>query len=135
ADFSQYIKVEGDFRHYLKLGKNTTLASRAFMGVGYSYGNSYALPSVQPFFSGGPNSLKAFRARAVGPGSMVPTYLDDDHIFSDQTGDIKMELNTELRAKLFSIVHGAIFVDAGNIWLQHADPDKPGAHFSREFLR
>lgn len=135
ADFSQYIKVEGDFRHYLKLGKNTTLASRAFMGVGYSYGNSYALPYVKQFFSGGPNSLKAFRARAVGPGSMVPTYLDDDHIFSDQTGDIKMELNTELRAKLFSIVHGAVFVDAGNIWLQHADPDKPGAHFSREFLR
>lgn len=135
ADFSQYIKVENDLRHYLKLGKNNVLASRAFLGFGYSYGNSAMLPYVKQFFAGGPNSLKAFRARAVGPGSMEPTYLDEDHIFADQTGDIKIELNTELRAKLFSIVHGAAFLDAGNIWLQNSDPSKPGAHFSNEFLR
>lgn len=135
ADFSQYIKVEGDLRHYLRLGTNTTLASRGFLGFGYSYGNSVALPYVKQFFSGGPNSLKAFRARAVGPGSMVPTYLDKDNIFADQTGDIKIELNTELRAKLFSIVHGAVFLDAGNVWLQNADSNQPGAHISNEFLR
>ena len=46
-----------------------------------------------------------------------------------------MELNTELRAKLFSIVHGAIFIDAGNIWLFNDDSLKPGAKFSKNFLK
>jgi outer membrane protein assembly factor BamA len=52
----------------------------------------------------------------------------------DQSGDIKLEMNTELRKKLFGIVHGAIFVDAGNIWLFNEDPNKPGAKFSGKFL-
>ena len=53
----------------------------------------------------------------------------------DQSGDIKLELNTELRAKLFSIVNGAIFVDAGNTWLYNEDPGKPGGKFSNQFLK
>jgi outer membrane protein assembly factor BamA len=48
---------------------------------------------------------------------------------------MKLELNTELRQKLFSIVHGAIFVDAGNIWLYNDDPGKPGAKFTKNFLK
>lgn len=134
ARFSQYIKLDGDFRHYYKLGLNTTLASRLMAGFGYSYGNSSALPYVKQFYSGGPNGLKAFRARAIGPGSHVPEYLGENRFLADQTGDIKLELNTELRAKLAGIMHGAIFVDAGNIWLQNADPDKPGAHFTKNFI-
>ena len=46
-----------------------------------------------------------------------------------------MELNTELRADLFSIVEGAVFVDAGNIWLLNENPDKPGAEISKDFLK
>ena len=44
-------------------------------------------------------------------------------------------MNTELRAKLFSVIHGALFVDAGNIWLYNENPDKPGAKFSNTFLK
>ena len=135
ANFSQYIKTEGDFRHYLKLGPNATLASRAMVGFGYSYGNSSALPYVKQFFSGGPNSLKAFRARAVGPGSYEPQYLDENNFFADQTGDIKLELNTEYRARLTGIIHWAAFIDAGNIWLQNEVADKPGAAFSGDFYK
>lgn len=135
ANFSQYVKVEADFRHYLKLGPHSTVASRAMAGMGYSYGNSSSLPYVKQFFSGGPNSLKAFRARAIGPGSHVPEFFGENNFYADQTGDIKIELNTEFRSRLAGIVHWAFFVDAGNIWLQNADPDKPGADFSREFLR
>lgn len=135
ANFSQYIKTEADFRHYLKLGRNTVLASRALAGVGYSYGNSRALPYVKQFFAGGPNSLKGFRARTVGPGSYIPQHLGDQNFFADQTGDIKIELNTELRGKIVSIVDYGVFIDAGNIWLQHADPDKPGANFDRDFIK
>lgn len=134
ANFAQYIKTELDFRHYMKLGTNSTLASRAMAGFGYSYGNSTQLPYVKQFFMGGPNGLKAFRARALGPGSYTPEFYGEDNFFADQTGDIKIELNTEYRAKLASIIHWAAFIDAGNIWLQNSDPDKPGAAFSRNFI-
>lgn len=135
TNFSQYVKLEGDFRHYLRLGENSQLVSRAMAGFGYSYGNSRTLPYVKQFFSGGPNGLRAFRARALGPGSYEPEFFGEDNFFADQTGDIKIELNTEFRAKLASVIHWAAFIDAGNIWLQHSDPNKPGAKFSREFLR
>ena len=135
ADFSQYVKVEADFRHYMRLGENAQLASRAMAGFGYSYGNSRMLPYVKQFFSGGPNGIRAFRARALGPGSYMPEFYGEDNFFADQTGDIKLEFNTEFRAKLASVINWAAFVDAGNIWLQHYDADKPGAQFSKAFLR
>lgn len=134
ANFSQYVKIEADIRHYLRLGPNAKLASRAMAGFGYSYGNSRMLPYVKQFFSGGPNGLRAFRARTVGPGSYTPEFYGEDNFFADQTGDIKIELNTEYRAKLASIVQWAAFVDAGNIWLQHTDPEKPGAEFGKNFV-
>lgn len=133
--FSQYVKVEADFRHYLRLGENTQLVSRAMAGLGYSYGNSNTLPYVKQFFSGGPNGLRAFRARALGPGSYEPEFFGEDNFFADQTGDVKLEFNAEFRAKLASVVNWAAFIDAGNIWLQNTDINKPGARFSREFLR
>ena len=47
---------------------------------------------------------------------------------------LKLEFNSEYRPKLFSIVEGALFVDAGNVWLLNEDPLKPGAQFSSNFL-
>lgn len=135
TEYSQYVKVEGDIRHYYKIGANQTLASRFIAGFGYSYGNSNTLPYVKQFYSGGPNSLKGFRARSVGPGSYTQPLITENTYFVDQTGDIKLELSTELRSKLFSIVHGALFVDAGNVWLQNPNPNKPNAEFSKDFYK
>jgi hypothetical protein len=45
-----------------------------------------------------------------------------------------MEFNTEYRAKIYGLVKGALFIDAGNIWLLNENPDKPGATFSKKFL-
>ncbi|AWA30372.1 hypothetical protein HYN48_09875 [Flavobacterium magnum] len=131
--FSQFVKMEHDFRHYLKLGGEAVLASRIIAGVGYGYGNSTELPYIKQFFIGGTNSIRAFRARSLGPGSYNGASESSDFL-PDQSGDIKLEFNTEYRAKLFSIVKGAVFVDAGNIWLMHKDADKAGAEFSKKFL-
>jgi outer membrane protein insertion porin family len=132
--FSQYVKVKTDFRHYLKFGRNRQLASRLILGVGLPYGNSSSLPSVKQFVVGGTNSIRAFRARSIGPGSYVDTDTTTTFL-PDQSGDLKLEFNTEYRAKLFSIVKGAVFVDAGNVWLLNADPNKPGAEISKNFLK
>ncbi|MTH16430.1 BamA/TamA family outer membrane protein [Flavobacterium sp. LC2016-01] len=132
--FSQYAKIRGDFRHYLKLGKESELASRIIVGAGIPYGNSGVLPTSKQFVVGGTNSIRAFRARSIGPGSYLNTVTTNDYL-PDQSGDLKLEFSTEYRAKLFSIVRGAAFIDAGNIWLVNADPNKPGAEFSKDFMK
>jgi outer membrane protein assembly factor BamA len=132
--FSQYVKVKTDFRHYLKLGKESELASRIIVGAGFAYGNSSTLPTSKQFVVGGTNSIRAFRARSLGPGSYVPEITNSSYI-PDQSADLKLEFNTEYRAKLFSVVRGAVFFDAGNIWLLNADPNKPGAEISKDFMK
>ncbi len=137
--FSQYIKAEGDFRYYRKIGDNMVLANRVIAGFGYPYGNSNnrQLPFVKQFFVGGNNSIRAFRSRALGPGTYITPDRDSSKkrtFIAEQTGDIKLEFNTELRRKLFSVVHGAIFLDAGNIWLYNEDSNKVGAKFTKKFM-
>jgi outer membrane protein insertion porin family len=133
--FSQFARLEADVRHYYSLSKTTVLASRLLAGVGYSYGNSTALPFAKAFFAGGTNDIRAFRSRALGPGTYRnPSDTAHSTFLPQQPGDIKLEANIELRAKLFSVVHGALFIDAGNIWTQRADSARPGAQFSGNFL-
>lgn len=132
--FSQFVKMEHDFRHYLKITDGSQLASRIIAGVGLPYMNSRELPFIRQFFIGGTNSIRAFRARSIGPGTYRSPNVDRSTFLPDESGDIKLELNTEYRAKLFSVIHGALFVDAGNIWLWNDNENKPGAQFTSKFL-
>lgn len=134
AQFSQYVKAEADLRYYKTISAGSAvLANRIIVGFGLPYGNSLELPYVKQFFIGGNNSLRAFRSRSVGPGRFRPP--PSASFLADQSGDIKLEMNTELRARLAGIVHGAVFVDAGNIWLYNENPNKPGSRFSSAFLK
>ncbi|GIQ57740.1 membrane protein [Flavobacterium collinsii] len=132
--FSQFVKMRGDFRHYLKLGKESELASRIILGIGLPYGNSRALPTAKQFVVGGTNSIRAFRARSLGPGSYLNTQTTNNFL-PDQSGDLKLEFSTEYRTKLFSIVRGAVFVDAGNVWLLNSDPNKKGGEITKDFMK
>ena len=131
--FSQYIRGEVDFRHYMRMGKNNTLASRALAGMGYSWGNSLTMPFIKQFFSGGANDIRAFRARSLGPGSYYAGNRKDSFV-ADQPGDIKLLLSSELRFKLVSVLYGALFVDAGNVWTLRTDVNRPGSKFTSDFL-
>ena len=132
--FSQFIKIENDFRHYYKLGPDSQLASRVIVGAGYAYGNSNEMPFIKQFFIGGTNSLRAFRARSIGPGSFDVASTNTNTFLPDQSGDFKLEFNTEYRAKIYGLLKGALFLDAGNIWLLKENTDKPGAKLSKKFL-
>jgi outer membrane protein assembly factor BamA len=135
--FSQYIKTELDTRYYLRVGQNNQWANRVIVGVGVPYGNSTILPFVKQFFAGGSNSLRGFRSRSVGPGTYAGGNIANKKGFlPDITADIKLEFNTEFRAQLFSIVYGAAFIDAGNVWLYNDnDVYGPGAKFTKNFLK
>ncbi len=138
AAFSQYIKTELDTRYYIKLGQNNQWANRLIIGFGLPYGNSYQLPYSKQFFAGGNNSLRGFRSRSVGPGTSViarPDSTNTFRILPDATGDIKLEMNTELRAKIYSIFDGALFIDAGNVWLYNNDTAQVGGKFTKDFLK
>lgn len=131
--FSQYAKIENDFRFYHKFTEKSSFATRFIGGIAYPYGNSEFVPFSKQFFSGGSNSIRAFRARTLGPGSFDPRTIPEGTLL-DQSGDIKLELNAEYRANLYKFLNVAAFVDAGNIWLLHDDTFRPGAKFSKDFL-
>ncbi len=135
--FNQYVKLENDLRFYHRLGpKGSKIATRLLVGVGIPYGNSTVMPYSQQFFIGGANSLRGFSARSLGPGGFnpAPSQTSGTQYLADQSGDIRIEANLEYRPKLFSIVEGAIFADAGNIWLMRGNPLQPGAAFGKNFL-
>ncbi|WP_426668483.1 BamA/TamA family outer membrane protein [Mucilaginibacter sp. McL0603] len=134
--FNQFIKIENEFRYFHKTGPNSTIASRIIVGVGLPYGNSTQLPYSQQFSIGGSYSLRGFRARSVGPGSYMPgtDITSASGFLPDESGDIKIEANVEYRPKLFSIVYGGLFVDAGNIWNLHSHEGLPGGAFGKNFL-
>lgn len=137
ARFNQYIKLEADGRYYRKIGLKSTWANRVIIGYGNPYGNSNELPYIKQFFSGGNNSVRAFRARTLGPGTFRDKRADSlkGGFYPDQTGDIKLEFNTEFRPHLYGPIYGALFVDAGNVWLKNEDPERPGAKFGKDFLK
>lgn len=138
--FSQYAKIENDVRFYHKFTEKTSLATRFIAGVALPYGNSEHIPFSRQFFVGGSNSIRAFRARTLGPGSYDPRIGESTRANFDQAGDVKLELNAEYRANLYKFLNVAAFVDAGNIWLINdefndaGENTRPGGKFSKDFL-
>ncbi|MDQ0105999.1 outer membrane protein assembly factor BamA [Chitinophaga terrae (ex Kim and Jung 2007)] len=134
VNISNFVKLELDYRHFWKLGIHSVLATRAYAGVGIPYSYSTVLPYVRQFTAGGPNSIRAWRLRTLGPGS----YKDSSktaQTFPDQTGDMKLEGNIEYRFDLLRMfggtvnLKGATFLDIGNIWMIRKDSTRPGSEF------
>ena len=135
--FSQYSKLGVDYRLYFPFRKSQ-LVARVNSGIAYAYGNADEVPYNEQFVVGGSQSLRGFDFRGLGPGSYV-LQTDPDNIvanqFYDQTGDILIEMNLEYRFPMIGFLKGAVFMDAGNIWLINANVDKPGGLFeSDKFL-
>jgi outer membrane protein assembly factor BamA len=122
--FSQYIRPRLDFHYGMRINQRSKLVSRFSAGVGIPVGNSDILPYIKQFYVGGTNSLRSFIARSVGPGSEVPP-----EGYNDVTGDIRLEGNLEYRFDLSGNLKGALFLDAGNVWLYKEDPTRPKGHF------
>ncbi len=135
--FAQYAKFDLELREYYRISDNPAsgnrIVGRLQIGVGLPYGNSSggSMPYLRQYGIGGPNSIRAYAARQIGPGSYKPTTTDQANTFSyyDQVGDLRLEGNIEYRQDLFPYVKGAVFLDAGNIWLVNNDPQRPGGQF------
>ncbi len=125
--FAQYVKGDFDYTKIIMFDRNNSLALHAGLGIAYPYGNSKILPFEKRYFSGGANSVRGWSVRGLGPGKFKGTNGAID--FINQTGDIKLDLNIELRSFLFWKVYGAAFIDAGNIWTIRTYEEQPGGQF------
>lgn len=135
--YSQYIKADFDLRYSWKMAKKHTIATRLLVGGAIPYGNSSRVPYSRQFFLGGPSSMRGWNMRHLGPGRVRP---ESGAAF--QLGDLRLEMNAEYRFMFNTWIGGALFVDAGNIWLTKAEaaptafPLSPGPTgvISKDFL-
>ncbi|MCC6370264.1 MAG: BamA/TamA family outer membrane protein [Bacteroidia bacterium] len=124
--FAQFIRSDLDYRIYIPIHKKSRMVYRLAGGIGKPLKNLSGLPYEQSFFSGGPNSIRAWRARTLGPGGYDPSNSSTRY---DKIGDILLEANAEYRFHIIKSFNGALFVDAGNIWRLNPDPAKPRGEF------
>ena len=123
--FAQYLKGDFEYRFGHVIDNLSSVVGRAFLGVGVPYGNFGVLPFEKKYFTGGANGIRAWQVRSLGPGS----YSAPANTYPNQSGDIKLEANLEYRFKLFWMMEGALFTDAGNIWAINSRDNRPGALF------
>lgn len=125
--FAQYAKFDFDYTHVVRFNLRNSLALHADFGIAYPYGNSTVLPFEKRYFAGGANSVRGWTVRSLGPGRFRG---EDGRIdFINHTGDMKLDINAEMRTFLFWKLDGAFFIDAGNIWTLREYANQPGGQF------
>ncbi|NNE55501.1 MAG: BamA/TamA family outer membrane protein [Flavobacteriales bacterium] len=128
--FAHYTRVEADYRRYLTIDEKNRLVGRFASGVGKPWSNLEVLPFEKSFFSGGANSVRAWQARTLGPGS----YRDTTALVTyNNIGEFKIEANIEYRFDVTPTFEGALFIDAGNIWLLNESSARPGSGLEEDF--
>lgn len=136
-EVSYYPLLESDFRYYLRLSSRRQIAFRLHGGVAFPLFSDRAIvPYFDLFTIGGPNSLRGFAPRQLGPGNTVP--FANNLLSFGGFGNLLLETSLEYRQKINSIVELALFADAGNIWtykteLEELDTDFKTDAFSGEF--
>ncbi len=126
--FAQFLKLNASWRKTWQLTHKSQLVGHVAAGLLYAYGNSDRAPYSEQFYVGGANSIRAFTIRSIGPGKYVAS--SSKYSYLDQTGDVKFEANLEYRFNMFGSLYGALFLDAGNIWLLKKDISRPDSEFN-----
>lgn len=124
--YYRFLKMQADFRYYVPTNNNGTWAFRCNLGLAAPYGTTAnaavnVLPYEKYFTTGGGNSIRGWKPQRLGAGG----FLRPDSTRNDgspnyayiEYGEMLLELSIEYRKKLFGFVHGAAFIDAGNVWM------------------
>lgn len=132
--YAQYVKADADYSYTKNFDFRNSLSFHVGAGIGVPYGNSSMLPFEKRFYAGGANSVRGWGVRTLGPGSYDAKNSVTD--FINQCGDIRLDINLEYRARLFWVIEGALFIDAGNIWTIRKYENQPGGEFKfNEFYK
>ena len=111
--FAQYARMSFDISQRTNLSATTQLAWRFLISGGIAYGNSKTLPFERLYFAGGSNSMRGWQVRTLGPGES----LYQKETYPNQLGDFRLEANLEYRFNVVGDFGMAVFLDAGNIWM------------------
>ena len=121
----RFMKFDADFSRKIEF-KKSALALRLFAGIGYAFNSTvnenkrYSLPLFRQYFAGGPNSMRAWALRKLGPGSFVKDFSNTSTGLPERYGDVQLEANIEYRfpwGKIAGVqINGALFSDIGNVW-------------------
>ncbi len=133
---ARYVKFDADLQHFITRA-HSMVALRLYTGIGLPYGKtSSTLPYVKQYYVGGSYSIRGWKLRSLGPGRYYDTNaVKSTSYLIDRTGDIKLELNAEYRFDMLKLVggsikvNGALFSDAGNIWMAHENAGYKGGGF------
>lgn len=129
-ELRQFIKADVEYTFALSHPKSARIF-HAFLGVGVPLddNDTASLPFFKQYFGGGPNSMRGWPIKGIGPGAK-PAALYNSLSLNDRTGDIRFEINTEYRHDLLQIIPNtlllkwAVFADAGNVWnFRNTHPD------------
>jgi outer membrane protein assembly factor BamA len=131
--FAQYVKGEIDYAETFHLTSSAGLAFHAGIGVAYPYKNSSILPFEKRYYGGGPNNVRGWSTRTLGPGSYnfesTNTQPGTEDNPTNHVGDIHLILSAEYRFRLLPWLEPAVFVDAGNIWTIKDYPNQQNGLF------
>lgn len=125
--FAQYVKGTFDVSKIFMTKRNNQFVLHGGFGLACPYLNSDVLPYEQRFFAGGPNTVRGWSTRSLGPGRYNSDVESD---FLQRTGDVKLVFNAEYRHELASFLELAAFVDAGNIWTVKSYSNQPHGQFN-----
>ncbi|GIV60840.1 MAG: membrane protein [Rhodothermaceae bacterium] len=137
--YRQYVRFVADLRHYDRLSPRSVFAWKLLLGVAHPTGRSDIVPFDRRFYSGGAASVRGWRLRELGPGTVsftrntTTTDGNEDGTTNILGGDIKLEGSLELRNTFLESVLKAdwivaLFADAGNVWF---GPRNPGSREGR----
>ncbi len=143
--FAHFIKGELDARFVKNFSNFNSINARADVGITIPYGfgkrGDNVVPYVNQFGVGGPYSIRGWNTRELGPGGVPPLANSSEIISFAQKGDLMIEFNLEYRFKLFWYFRGALFLDAGNVWLfkklppeDNRPPTPQEALFGKNFI-
>ena len=134
----RFFKSDAEFTRKIQY-KKSAIALRLFAGVGWEFNSTVnplkrnSLPFFKQYFAGGPNSMRAWGLRKLGPGSSVKDFTGTNGI-PDRYGDMQLEGNIEWRFPITNIsgvlLNGALFTDVGNVWLLKKAAGPPEEIFS-----
>jgi len=136
-EYYKYLRADIDFRKRVNMSSSLVLAYRLTFGGAYAYSKDQVIPYEKYFFAGGATGVRAWRPRRLGPGSFTPTDSEGNVSYDvEQPGEILLESGIELRQSLSGILEGALFVDAGNIWvIRETDTRKQQGGDLNEFYK
>lgn len=122
--FAKYVRGEGQVGYTRVFENGGAVATRFWGGVVVPFADSRTAPYLKQFAAGGPSSMRGWQNGQLGPGSYRTSQTRPPYF---QRGDLRLEANIEWRQKIFWLLEGAAFLDAGNVWTLREDPELPGS--------